>query len=253
MPLLRVDGVSRRFGALDALTDVSLDVDEGEVLALIGPNGSGKTTLFNTISGIYPPTSGSVWFNAEPVNGLSPHRIARRGIARTFQNLRILERMSVFENVWLAQHCRAGMGLRDVLAIGGRRERGRRGEVDRLLTECGLIDRRESLAADLPLPDQRRLELARALAGAPRVLLLDEPAGGMTPVETSQMAALIRTVAAPGRALLVVEHKMDLVTDLCDRACVLDFGRKIAEGTPAEVLRDPKVLEVYVGAESDSA
>ena len=250
MALLEISGLGRRFGAVEALDGIDLKVGEGQVFGLIGPNGSGKTTLFNVLSGIYPPSAGDIRLDGRPVGGLAPGRIARMGLARTFQNLRLIPHMSAFDNVWLAQHRRPGMGLRELLAIGGRRERARCREVDALLERTGLADRRDKFAGDLPLPDQRRLEIARALVRRPRLLLLDEPAGGMTPLETREMAALIRTVAAPGRTLIVIEHKMELIADICDRLCVLDFGRKIAEGPPESVLRDPQVLEIYLGREA---
>lgn len=249
MALLDISGIGRRFGAVEALDAIDLSVEEGEVFGLIGPNGSGKTTLFNVLTGIYPPSTGEIFLDGYLIGGVAPERIARMGLARTFQNLRLIPHMSAFDNVWLAQHRRPGMGLRDILAVGGRKERARRQEVEALLEQTGLADRRDAFAGDLPLPDQRRLEIARALVRQPRLLLLDEPAGGMTPLETREMAELIRTVAAPGRTLIVIEHKMDLISEICDRLCVLDFGRKIAEGQPGRVLSDPKVLDVYLGRE----
>ena len=249
MALLEISGIGRRFGAVEALDAIDLNVEEGEVFGLIGPNGSGKTTLFNVLTGVYPPSAGQIRLDGAEIGDVPPERIARMGLARTFQNLRLIPHMSAFDNVWLAQHRRPGMGMRDILAVGGRKERARRDEVEALLEQTGLSDRRDTFAGDLPLPDQRRLEIARALVRQPRLLLLDEPAGGMTPLETREMAELIRTVAAPGRTLIVIEHKMDLIAEICDRLCVLDFGRKIAEGPPRSVLSDPKVLDVYLGRE----
>ena len=251
MALLDINGIGRRFGAVEALDGIDLRVEEGEVFGLIGPNGSGKTTLFNVLTGVYPPSAGEILLDGRPIGGVPPERIARMGLARTFQNLRLIPHMSAFENIWLAQHRRPGMGLRDILAVGGRKERARRDEVETLLERTGLATRRDAFAGDLPLPDQRRLEIARALVRQPRLLLLDEPAGGMTPMETQEMATLIRAVAAPGRTLIVIEHKMDLISDICDRLCVLDFGRKIAEGPPGRVLSDPEVLDIYLGREAD--
>ena len=167
-------------------------MNEGEVFGLIGPNGSGKTTFFNVVTGIYPPSLGKITLDGRNIGGMAPHKVSKYGLARTFQNLRLVPQMSVFDNIWLAQHQRPGMGIRDILAIGGKKERSRRQEIDYLLEKCGLANMRSSLASDLPLPDQRRLEIARALARNPRVLLLDEPAGGMTPLETQDMARMIR-------------------------------------------------------------
>ena len=253
MTLLQVSGVTRRFGALEALADISITVNEGEVFGLIGPNGSGKTTFFNVVTGIYPPSLGEISLDGRNIAGMPPYKVSKHGLARTFQNLRLVPQMSVFDNIWLAQHQRPGMGIRDILAVGGKKERARRQEIEALLEKCGLADMRASLASDLPLPDQRRLEIARAMARNPRVLLLDEPAGGMTPLETQDMARMIREVAAPGRTLIVIEHKMDLISGICDRAAVLHFGAKIAEGTPAEVLSDSQVLDVYLGRQADDA
>ena len=247
--MLEIERLVRTFGALEALAGLDLSVGEGDRVGLIGPNGSGKTTLFNVITGVYAPTGGSVRLEGRDIGGVKPDRIVNRGVARTFQNLRIFERMTVFENVWAAQHRRGDVAWRELLYPGGSAERRRRGEVDYLLERTGLADRRDVLAGGLPLPDQRRLELARALARAPRLILLDEPAGGMTPAETGQMIGLIREVAMPGRTCIVIEHKMEMIRELCDRVCVLNFGRKIAEGSPEAVLRDDAVIEAYIGRE----
>lgn len=253
MTLLQVENLTRRFGALEALADVSVTVNEGEVFGLIGPNGSGKTTFFNVVTGIYPPSFGRILLDGLDIGGMPPYKVSKQGLTRTFQNLRLVPQMSVFDNIWLAQHQRPGMGLADVLAIGGAKERARRQEVEDLILQCGLADMRHTLASDLPLPDQRRLEIARALARNPRLLLLDEPAGGMTPLETQDMARMIRDVAAPGRTLIVIEHKMELIAGICNRAAVLHFGAKIAEGPPAKVLKDPQVLDVYLGEQAGHA
>ena len=251
--MLRVERLSRSFGGVAALEALDLAVAEGEVLGLIGPNGSGKTTLFNVITGVHPPDTGRVMLRGEDISGSPPARIVRRGIARTFQNLRIYKRMSVRENVWVAQHSLPGIGLTHLLSNRSAAERERRAEVDRLLEAVGLADRRDVLAGSLPLPDQRRLELARALVRSPTLLLLDEPAGGMTPAETAEMAALIRDFALPGRTCIVIEHKLDLISALCQRLCVLNFGRKIAEGNPQEVLQQADVLEAYLGRDAAHA
>jgi len=251
--MLRVEGLHRNFGAIEALAELGLELGEGEVLGLIGPNGSGKTTFFNVVTGVYPPTAGRIWLGAEDITDLKPADIIRRGVARTFQNIRIFRRMSVFDNVWAAQHSLPDVSRRDLVLARQRPERARRERVVRLLEQTGLAEQAEVLAGNLPLPEQRRLELARALARDPALLLLDEPAGGMTPNETEEMAALIRDVAAPGRTCIVIEHKMDLIASLCGRITVLNFGRKIAEGAPEAVLREPAVLEAYLGQERSDA
>ncbi len=236
-----------RFGGVEALSDLSVDIPEGAVFGLIGPNGSGKTTLFNVVTGLHAPTAGRVMLGARNIAGMKPHAIVRLGVSRTFQNLRIYERMTVFENVWAAQHGMPDVRLTDLLFSRGGEEDRRREAVDRLLELTDLGSRRDDLAKSLPLPEQRRLELARALARSPEVLLLDEPAGGMTPTETAGMANLIGEVASLGRTCVVIEHKMDMIESVCERVCVLNFGRKIAEGAPRSVLEHPEVLEAYLG------
>ena len=251
--MLRIESLSRSFGGVAALEELDLTVADGEVVGLIGPNGSGKTTLFNVITGVHAANSGRVLLGDEDITDSTPARIVRCGVARTFQNLRIFQRMSVSDNVWVAQHSLPGVGPLGLLSNGSAAERSRRAEVDRLLDAVGLADRRDVLAGSLPLPDQRRLELARALARSPALLLLDEPAGGMTPAETADMAALIRDFAVPGRTCIVIEHKLDLISALCQRLCVLNFGRKIADSEPDQVLQQPEVLEAYLGRDAIDA
>lgn len=245
--MLRVERLSRTFGALEAVSDLTLEIPDGALYGLIGPNGSGKTTLFNVVTGLYPPTSGRILLDHQDITAAAASRRVRLGIARTFQNLRIYPRMSVFDNVWVAQHALPEVGLTGLLFPNRAAERRRRDRVDELLELAELHDRREQLAGTLPLAEQRRLELVRAIARSPRLLLLDEPAGGMNPAETEAMASLIRTVAAPGRTCIVIEHKMDMIQSLCPQICVLNFGAKIAEGTPGEVFSDAGVLEAYLG------
>ena len=235
--MLRIEGLSRFFGGVAALEELDLAVADGEVLGLIGPNGSGKTTLFNVITGVHAADAGRVVLHDADITRSTPAGIVRLGIARTFQNLRIFQRMSVRDNVWVAQHSLPGVGPLGLLSNRSAAERERRAEIDALLEAVGLADRRDALAGSLPLPDQRRLELARALARSPALLLLDEPAGGMTPAETAEMAALIRDFAVPGRTCIVIEHKLDLISEVCQRLCVLNFGRKIADGEPDRVLQ----------------
>ena len=237
--MLEVDRVSRSFGGVAALSEVSLRITAGELVGLIGPNGSGKTTLLNVITGISPAESGRVRFDGRDVTHLRPDRIALLGLARTFQTPRVLHRMTVLQNLAAA------------LFAGSTRVR-KLGAADRdrllgLLDDCGLGGRAGELASQLTLPEQRRLELVRTLVTDPKLILLDEPAGGMTPTETWEMARLIEEVAAVGRACIVIEHKIDMISALCERICVLDFGRVIADGTTAEVLEDEAVLEAYLG------
>ena len=246
--MLAIDGLTVRFGGLTALDDVSLHAADGEVLGLIGPNGSGKTTLINALTGIYPAT-GRVRFRGEDLLGLPPERIVRLGLVRTFQNLRVFRRMTVLENVLAAQNGMTDIGFADLIG-GRRRDAGRRKRARELIEQVGLGNDVDRLVGTLPLASQRRLELARALVRDPALLLLDEPSGGMTPAETREMTGLIARLACPGRTVMVVEHKMALITGLCTRLAVLNFGRLIAEGAPAEVLRRPAVIEAYLGTEA---
>ena len=247
--MLALERIEKRFGALAALEGLDLDVAAGEVLGIIGPNGSGKTTLLNAVTGVYPPSAGRITFEDTDITGWKAHRIAGLGVARTFQNIRLYPTMSVFQNVWAAQHRRVSGGLLGLLRSRPARadaETRRAGEV---LERTGLLEDREVLAGHLPLPARRRLEVARVLAVDARLVLLDEPAGGMTPTETEDMARLIREIVAPGRTCVVIEHKMALIAGVCTRLCVLDFGRKVAEGRPDEVLGRAEVQEIYLGGE----
>ncbi len=242
--MLRLERVTRRFGGIEAVKELDVEVPPGARLGLIGPNGSGKTTVLNLISGVVALDEGAIFWNGARIDGLPTHRFARLGVARTFQNLRLVPHMTVRENVWLAQHSLPGA---NALRRGTEAEIARRARVDELLAELGLEAWRDAPVAALPLPQQRRVELARALAREPALLLLDEPAGGMTPGETHAMRTLIARLVPPAVTLIVVEHKLDLVAELCPRVAVLDFGRKIAEGAPDDVLRDRKVMEIYFG------
>jgi ABC-type branched-subunit amino acid transport system ATPase component/ABC-type branched-subunit amino acid transport system permease subunit len=255
-PILVLRGVTQTFGGLVALDDLDLEVRAGTVHALIGPNGSGKTTLANVVTGIYRPETGEILFDGQDVAGRAPHACARRGIARTFQTCHIWRRMTVLDNVRVGTHVRSGTGVvRSCLLPSVLRpdERRLRDEAWDLLHLVGLADRGHEPARTLPFVDQRRLEVARALAARPDLLILDEPAAGMHPEDVTQLMELIRTVRAGGVTVLLIEHHMEVVMGLADRVTVLDFGRKLAEGTPSEVAADPAVIDAYLGTEETAA
>jgi len=248
--LLEAVGVGKRFGGVQALKDVSLTIHAGEIYGLIGPNGAGKTTFFNVLTGLYPRDAGKVLFAGRPLDLGSPHRVAQAGIARTFQNIRLFGNMTARENVMVGRHVRTranviGAVLRNQAARG--EEAAIRRRADELLHYVGIADRADAIARHLAYGDQRRLEIARALATEPRLLALDEPAAGMNATETEGLKSLIEGLRADGVTVLLIEHDVKLVMGLCDRVAVLDYGEKIAEDVPSNVRNNAKVIEAYLG------
>jgi branched-chain amino acid transport system ATP-binding protein len=251
--LLKITKLSKEFGGLKAVSNFNMEINAGELIGLIGPNGAGKTTAFNLMTGVYEPTSGEMDFNGKTLIGLKPYQVTQRGIARTFQNIRLFADLSVLDNVKIAYHFHVKYGLLESVMRVGRYFR-EEAEIEQKALEClalfKLEDRRNEIARNLPYGEQRRLEIARALAAEPQLLLLDEPAAGMNPQETHQLMEMIRWIRDELKlTILLIEHDMSLVMGVCERIYVLDYGTIIAQGTPEEIRKNPRVIEAYLGEE----
>lgn len=256
MSILKTENVVMQFGGVVAVDSLNIEVNEGEIVALIGPNGAGKTTAFNCITGVYTPTSGRVLFEGDNITGKSPDKITKLGIARTFQNIRLFKDLTVMENVLIAKHLHVNYNflsatLRLPKALHG--ERQMKSECEELLERLGLTAVKNEISSSLPYGMQRHLEIARALATNPKLLLLDEPAAGMNPHETDELTAFIKTVKDDYHlTVFMIEHHMDLVMEISDRIYVLDFGQTIAKGTPDEIQNNDRVIQAYLGVQEDA-
>ncbi|ARK21111.1 ABC transporter ATP-binding protein [Sporosarcina sp. P26b] len=252
--VLEIKKISKNFGGIQALTDVSFSVEEGEILGLIGPNGAGKTTMFNMITAMYPPSSGDISFVGNPLSNLKPHQITEKGICRTFQNIRLFSDLTVRENVMVGNHCRLKTNvMQSVFRTKAQKAEEARvlATSDEILEVVGLANDKETIAKNLSYGAQRRLEIARALASRPKLILLDEPAAGMNEKETNDLFNLIKKIQTLDITVLLIEHDMPLVMRVCSRIVVLNFGKKIAEGTPSSIQNNKEVIEAYLGVEEE--